>query len=154
MHLFRKFFLLPLISFLLSSGRNAFIDDINKYFNRADKALLSHQYNKAIAEYLKGINYAEKREIYRVWDDLGYAFLQKREIEKSIHYLKRSIDFYPENFNVHLYLAAAFLLNNQIHMASEELEKIENDIYFNDSWMKVISDSELRRTGGERDFNK
>ena len=85
-----------------------------------------------------------------IWDDLGYAYLQNKDTEKAKSYLKNAISAYPDNFNCHFYLAIAYFLNDEIDSAYEELENIEKDIHFDDSWMKEISDSEIRRIDGEK----
>ena len=120
----------------------------SRYFPLADRALLSHQYDKAIAHYLKGINYADYREITKIWDDLGYAYLQKKETKNAITYLKNAISAYPDNFDCHFYLAIAYFFNDEIDLAYEELDKIEKNIRFDDGWMKEIFDSEIRRIDG------
>lgn len=75
--------------------------------------------------------------------------MQKRELEKAKDYLEKARSVRPRNFNVHFYLAVACLLNNEINLASAELKEIESNIYFDESWIKLISDSELQRTDGE-----
>lgn len=141
--------LVVILSFFISTEANARNPEKNKYFNKAARYLISHQYDKAIANYLKGINYADEKEIVKIWDDLGYAFLQKREIEKALDYLEKARSVHPKNFNVHLYLAIAHFLNEEISLASQELEKIEKNICFDESWLKTISESELRRIDGK-----
>jgi len=152
-HLISSLILLVLLSFLISTvlpEAPARMEKVNAYFNKADSYLISHQYDMAISYYLKGINYADDKERPKIWDDLGYAFLKKRELEKAKAYLKVARSVRPENFNVYLYLAVVYILNNEIDIASAELKKIEENIYFDDSWIKLISDSELRREDGKK----
>lgn len=75
--------------------------------------------------------------------------MQKRELEKAKDYLKKARSVRPRNFNVHLYLAVTYLLNDEIDLASAELKEIEKNIYFDQSWLKLISDSELQRADGK-----
>ncbi|MFB0564293.1 MAG: tetratricopeptide repeat protein [Candidatus Aminicenantaceae bacterium] len=141
--------LIFLSCFSISANADDTPQKLNRYFNEADNYILSHRYYEAIDYYLKGINYAEDKEKIKVWDDLGYAFLKTREIEKAKNYLEKARPVRPENFNVYLYLAVAYILNNEINLASEELKKIEDTIYFDQSWLKIISSSDLRTTDGK-----
>jgi len=96
--------------------------------------LLQKDYDEAISNYLKGINYADKKDIAKVWDDLGYAYLQRGKYSDAITYLKKAIHAHPENFNPRLYLAAAYLFTGKVELASQELDYIEKNIYFDESW--------------------
>ena len=120
------------------------------YFYQADKALLSCNYDKAIANYLKGINYSEFREISLICDDLGYAFLQKGEIDKAQDYLKRALASYPDNYNIKFYLAVSYIINEEIEAAMSELEDIEDNIYFDDSWTEIASKSQVYNKYGDK----
>ena len=144
-------FIISLLLFMVLSnqihGRKI---KFNRFFYDADRKILSGQYDKAISNYLRGFLLASGREQAEVWDDLGYAFLQKGEIDKAKSYLKESISVHSENYNPRFYLAMAYLLANDVNLASDQLEKIEGDIYFDDRWME---DTEgilfLKRNGKE-----
>lgn len=110
-------------------------EEYHRYFDEADEALLSGDYDKAITNYLKGINYGDKTYVSKVWDDLGYAYLQQGKYLDAIDYLKNSISSHPENFNARLYLAAAYISINESRLASHELDQIEKNIYFDQSWL-------------------
>lgn len=120
-----------------------------KYLNRGDRELLSQHYDKAIANYLKGILYAPWWEKVEVWDDLGFAYLQKREIKKAISYLLQSLSVHPDNFNPRFYLSLAYIHNNEIELASEQLQIIDDNIQFDSSWMKRASELTLQKPGGK-----
>jgi tetratricopeptide (TPR) repeat protein len=87
---------------------------VNKYFSQADEEILSGQFDRAIANYLKGMMPISWREGPEVFDDLGYAYLQKEKFGKAKRYLIQSLGFHRENFNPRFYLAAAYILNNEI----------------------------------------
>lgn len=139
-----------MLSAILYSPVDATRANFHKYFILGDKALLSHQYDKAITHYLKGINYAHHREILLIWDDLGYAYLQKKDIKEAKSYFKKAISAFPYNFNCHFYLAIAYFFNDEIDMAYEELENIEKNIHFDDGWIKEISGSIILRINGKK----
>lgn len=61
--------------------------EVNKYFSQADEEILSGKYDKAIANYLKGMMFTSWKEEAEVFDDLGYAYLQKKEFEKAKKFL-------------------------------------------------------------------
>jgi len=137
--------------------------DISKYFSQADEEILSGEYDKAIANYLKGMMFTSWREEAEIFDDLGYAYLQKREYEKAKRYLIQSIGFHRENFNPRFYLAVIYILNNEIELAAEQLKIIEENVYFDQSWMaktsgldpqkpngKIIKENELERIKNEK----
>lgn len=128
------FLIFVLIQLVLFSNCFASKED-HRYFDEADEALLSGDYDKAVSNYLKGINYADKTYISKVWDDLGYAYLQKEKFTDAINYLKNSISAHPENYNARLYLAAAYLSTDELTLGSREIEQIEKDIYFDQSWL-------------------
>ncbi len=119
--------------------------DISKYFSRADEEILSGEYDKAIANYLKGMMYRSWREEAEVFDDLGYAYLQKKEYEEAKKYLTQSLGFHRANFNPRFYLAVISILNNEIKSAAEQLRIIEENVYFDQSWMEKISGLTLRK---------
>ena len=88
----------------------------------------------------------EKAEIF---DDLGYAYLQKKELGKAKEYLILSLGFHRENYNPRFYLAAAYILNNEIELAAEQLKIIEENIYFDQSWLEKISGLTARKPSGK-----
>lgn len=120
------------------------------YFYQADMALLSCDYDKAIANYLKGINYSEFREISLIYDDLGYAFLQRGKIDKAQGYLKRALASYPDNYNIKFYLAVSYIMKEEMESAMSELKDIEDNIYFDDSWTEIARKSQLYNKYGDR----
>ena len=135
----------------------------NKYINQADWEILSQKYDKAIANYFKGIIFAPWKEKVEVWDDLGYAYLQKKETKKAKKYLIQSLSVHPENFNPRFYLAVAYISNKEIELASEQLKIIEENIHFDPSWIirkpgiimrkpngKLITKEELERVKKEK----
>lgn len=107
---FQKCLIYIIIHFFVLSTITA-SGEAHRYLDEADEALLSGDYDKAVANYLKGINYVDKTYISKVWDDLGYAYLRKGEYEKAITYLKNSISVHPENLNAWLYMATSYTSN-------------------------------------------
>jgi tetratricopeptide (TPR) repeat protein len=122
---------------------------VNKYFSQADEEILSGQFDRAIANYLKGMMPISWREGPEVFDDLGYAYLQKEKFGKAKRYLIQSLGFHRENFNPRFYLAAAYILNNEIELAAEQLKIIEENIYFDQSWLEKISGLPARKPNGK-----
>jgi len=127
----------------------ASLQKTHRYLDRGDRELLSKHYDRAIANYLKGILYAPWREKVEVWDDLGFVYLQKREINKAISYLVQSISVHPQNFNPRFYLALAYIHNNEIELASEQLQTIAENVQFDSSWMRKASELTLQKPSGK-----
>jgi len=75
-----------LIIFFFSSQILSHPPEVNKYFSQADEEIISGKYDKAIANYLRGMMFTSGREKAEVFDDLGYAYLQKKEFEKAKKY--------------------------------------------------------------------
>jgi tetratricopeptide (TPR) repeat protein len=123
--------------------------EVNKYFSQADEEILSGKYDKAITNYLRGMMLTSWREKAEVFDDLGYAYLQKEEFEKARKYLIQSFGFHRENFNPRFYLAVSYILNNEIELAAEQLKIIEENIYFDQSWLAKISNLTARKPNGK-----
>jgi len=121
----------------------------NKYFSQADEEILSGEYDKAITNYLKGMMFTSWKEEAEVFDDLGYAYLQKKEYEEAIKYLIRSLGFHRENFNPRFYLAAAYILSDEIELAAEQLKIIEENVYFDEGWMAKTSGVQPRKPNGK-----
>jgi tetratricopeptide (TPR) repeat protein len=142
---FFLFFLLISIFAESHSAQNA----ADRYFNQADIDILSYNYDSAISNYWKGINYAKPKDIPFVWDDLGFAFLQKKEISKALPYLELALQSFPENFNVQFYMGLAYLLNNQVELASARLNEVEKNIYFNESWIEKTGHLQLNNIYGD-----
>ena len=138
-----------LIIFFFSVQILARPPEVNKYFSQADEEILSGKYDKAIANYLRGMMLTPWREKAEVFDDLGYAYLQKKEFEKAKKYLIQSLGFHRANFNPRFYLAAAYVLNNEIELAAEQLKIIEEDVYFDQSWLEKISGLTARKPNGK-----
>ncbi len=120
-----------------------------RYLDRGDRELLSQHYERAIANYLKGILYATWWEKVEVWDDLGFAYLQKKNIKKAISYLVSSLSVHPKNFNPRFYLALAYIHNDEIELASEQLRPVDENIRFDSSWMKKAPDLILKKPSGK-----
>ena len=120
-----KFLILSIfcVAFFSSQEGSA---QINKYFDLADRLILSHDYRKAINQYFKGIaTYSGRmrdagRQQTRVWDDIGYAYLQLGDYNKAVDNLNNALSFHPFNYNTHFYLAVAHLLNNDLDSAEVE----------------------------------
>ncbi|MQY60990.1 tetratricopeptide repeat protein [bacterium] len=123
--------------------------EVNKYFSQADEEILSGKYDKAIANYLKGMMFTSWKEEAEVFDDLGYAYLQKKEFKKAKKYLIQSLGFHRENFNPRFYLAAAYILSNEIELAAGQLKIIEENVYFDQSWLAKTSDLTARKPNGK-----
>ncbi|MBN1224280.1 MAG: tetratricopeptide repeat protein, partial [Candidatus Aminicenantes bacterium] len=110
-------------------------------FKQADEALLSGDYASAIVFYSKGINIASeiiagpRKDPSLVYDDLGYAYLKIGDFKNAKTYLKKSIRRYPENYDARFYLAIARFMSGEPDLALRELKKIEDDIYFTESWL-------------------
>jgi tetratricopeptide (TPR) repeat protein len=138
-----------LTSFLFSVKIPARTPEVNKYFSLADEELLSGKYDKAIANYLKGMMFTTGKTEAEVFDDLGYAYLQKNELQKAKKYLIKSIGFHRENFNPRFYLAAVYILNNEIELAAEQLRIIEENVYFDQSWVAKTSNRTARKQNGK-----
>jgi tetratricopeptide (TPR) repeat protein len=138
-----------LIIFFSSIQILALPPKVNKYFSQADEEILSEKYDKAIANYFTGMMFTSLKEKAEVFDDLGYAYLQKKEFEKAKKSLIQSLWFHRENFNPRFYLAAAYILNNEIELAAEQLKIIEENVYFDQSWVAKISDLIARKPNGK-----
>lgn len=123
--------------------------EVNKYFSQADEEILSGKYDKAISNYIKAMMFTSWKEKAEIFDDLGYAYLQKKEFAKAKKYLIQSLWFHRENFNPRFYLAAAYILNNEIELAAEQLKIIEENIYFDQSWLAKISGLTARKPNGK-----
>jgi tetratricopeptide (TPR) repeat protein len=123
--------------------------EVNKYFSQADEEILSGKYDKAISNYLKAMMFTSWKEKAEIFDDLGYAYLQKKEFAKAKKHLIQSLWFHRENFNPRFYLAAAYILNNEIELAAEQLKIIEENIYFDQSWLAKISGLTARKPNGK-----
>ncbi|NIM59330.1 MAG: tetratricopeptide repeat protein [Candidatus Aminicenantes bacterium] len=141
--------ILLLIVFFSSNQTIPGARDISKYFSRADEDILAGEYDKAIANYLQGMMYKSWREEAVVFDDLGFAYLQKKEYEDAKKYLTQSIGFQRENFNPRFYLAVVYILNDEIELATEQLKIIEENVYFDQSWMTKTSGITARKPNGK-----
>jgi len=161
----RKFLILFFLSVAIVSSHGAYAQ-VNKYFDMADRLILAHDYQKAIDQYFKGMTYSGRTRGYsqqqtRVWDDIGYAYLQLGDYNKAVENLNNALSFHPFNYNAHFYLAVAHLLNKDYDLAQIELAKIENDIFFDERWIdsadifrkrngRVLDRDELIRVKNER----
>jgi len=138
------------VIFLSAASTPSLLGKHHRYFEIGDQALLQKDYDKAISNYLKGINYANKTNITKVWDDLGYAYLQKEKYSDAITYLIKAIHAHPENFNPRLYLAAAYLFTGKVELASQELNQIEKNIYFDESWYDEAQSLVVKNENGDQ----
>jgi tetratricopeptide (TPR) repeat protein len=121
-----------------------------KFFQQADMLMINGEYGEAISNYFYGCFISLIGRHREVWDDMGFALLQKGDLEKAKDYLKLSIPVCPENYNPRFYLAVAYLLDNEIEEASEQMEKIESDILFNDSWIEEKKDHSFEKSNGRK----
>ncbi|MGD9345668.1 MAG: tetratricopeptide repeat protein [Candidatus Aminicenantes bacterium] len=118
---------------------------VNKYFDMADRLILSQQYRKAINQYFKGISILSGRtrdagrQQTRVWDDIGYAYLELGDYTKAADNLNNAISFHPFDFDAHFYLAVSHLMNKDYDRAQSELTLIENNIFFDERWIDGAS---------------
>lgn len=107
----------------------------------ADRLIITQQYQKAINQYFKGIStYSisvrdSGRQQMRVWDDIGYAYLQLGNYDKAIENLNNALSFHPANYDARFYLAVAHLMNGDYDHARMELATIKKNIYFDDKWI-------------------
>jgi tetratricopeptide (TPR) repeat protein len=140
----------------------------NRYFNVADRAILIHDYQNAIDLYFKGMTLyqglqsASGRKMQtRIWDDIGFAYLQLGDLKKAEENLKKALSFHPYNYNALFYLAVTHLQDENFEAAKQELVKIENDVFFDDSWTidadmfrkktgKILDSDELARIKNEK----
>lgn len=159
-------FFLSILIIVLFSGQTAYAQ-VNKYVDMADRLILAHDYRKAIDLYFKGLaTYSGKtrdlgRQQTRIWDDIGYAYLQLGDYNRAVENLNNALSFYPFDYDVHFYLAVAYLLNKNYDLARIELAKIESNIFFDDRWIdsaeifrkrngRIIDRVELVRAKNER----
>jgi tetratricopeptide (TPR) repeat protein len=119
------------------------------YFAQADQALLSSKYQEAIGYYLKGIFFAPPSEIPKTWDDLGYAYLQMRSLKDAVEYCQRALAWHPDNYDLHLYLALAYLLSDDLKRTDQELKCIEQKIYFTEGWVEKALGFKPKNKQGE-----
>lgn len=135
-----KFSILFVLSVVILSSHTGYAQ-VNKYFDKADRLLLSQHYRKAIDQYFKGIaTYSGRmrdagQQQTRVWDDIGYAYLKLGDYKKAVDNLNNSLSFHPFDYNTRFYLAVAHLMNKDYDLAQIELTMIEKDIFFNESWI-------------------
>lgn len=137
------------MTFFLPFPVCALPDNTHRYIIQADQELLEENYENAINKYFKGILYASWKEKIEVWDDLGFAYLKKREFNKAKTYLLQSLSVRPENFNPRLYLAVAYILSGETSSASEHLKVIEKNVFFDTQWLDESSDLILRKPNGK-----
>jgi tetratricopeptide (TPR) repeat protein len=112
-----------------------FSETWQEYYQKADKALISGEYQTAISLYLRGMNNANKKYTIKIWDDLGFSYFQTKKFKHAISYLEKSVSAFPENFNSKLYLAACYYFNKSPKKANLLLKEIEKNVYFDDKWI-------------------
>lgn len=119
------------------------------YFDRADQALLAANYQDAIGYYYKGIFLAPSDVIPRIWDDLAYANLQTRSLIEAIKYCQKALTVYPRDYDLHLYLALAYMLYDDPRRAGQELMGIEQRIRFGEGWVDEALGLQPKNERGE-----
>lgn len=129
-------------------------EEWNRYFIQADQALLLQKYDEAIGNYRQGTLHGSSGEDPKTWDDLGYAFLQKKNAKNAIGYCQKALEHCPEDYDLHLYLAIAYFLDHRPEKAQEELRDIEDDVYFNAAWIGKTSGFTVRNTWGDELANE
>jgi len=161
-----KFPILFILSAALIISQGAYAD-VNKFFDKADRLILAHDYQNAINQYFKGMTLfsgrtrGAARQQTLVWDDIGYAYLQLGNYDKAVENLNNALSFHPDNYDARLYLAVAHLLNGDYDLAQIELATIENNIYFDERWIdsaaifrkrngRVLDRDEVARSKNER----
>lgn len=122
---------------------NPISSSYQEYFFQGDKALLEGDFDKAITHYLKGMHYAKPRESVIVKDDLGYAYLQLGKLNRAKDCLKSALESFPENYNIRFYLGVVYLIDEDYDLAAEEFKTIEENVYFDDSWIKIAELSQI-----------
>ncbi|MGA2533568.1 MAG: tetratricopeptide repeat protein [Candidatus Aminicenantales bacterium] len=132
-----------LVSFLVFASVWTAFGQAGDDLARADQFLLSHRWDDAITNYLKIIASSDNKERRLAWDDLGYAYLKKREFSKALDYLEISAATFPEDFDVRFYIAVAFFLNNEIDKSAARLNDIARNIYFDGRWLENLADLKI-----------
>jgi tetratricopeptide (TPR) repeat protein len=120
------------------------------YVSRADKALLEHRLDAAIDYYFKALENIKYRDEPAIWDDLGYAFLEKGQYQRALDYLRRAGQASPEDYDVRLYLAIAYFLNHEVDRAEACLEEISKDVYFDGRWIESSAKLNIVNEYGDR----
>jgi tetratricopeptide (TPR) repeat protein len=120
----------------------------NRYFIQADQALLAGRFDEAVANYRQGALHSFQEHIPMTWDDLCYAFLQKKSTREALDYGRMALTGSPEDYDVRLYLAAACCLDENWVEARGELESIARDIRFDAGWLKETGGCILRSPWG------
>ncbi len=153
-----EIFIVLLLSAAIVSPHSVYAQ-VNKYFDMADRLILTHDYRKAIDHYFKGMTLYSGRtrgsrlQQTRVWDDIGYAYLQLDDYNKAVDNLNNALSFHPFNYSTRFYLAVAHLLNKDYDLAQIELATIENNIFFDDKWIDS-ADIFRKRNGRVLDRNE
>lgn len=146
----KYFILLFLLGLICSLFTNLLSSDTGRdYIIYADKALINQQYQKAIDNYFKGLNYISEKEKILVFDDIGYAYVQLKEFEKAVIYLKQGVSGNPDNLNPRLYLAAAYYTLGIIEQAYEEVLFIDTHIQFDPSWIDLLKADKVKNRYGD-----
>ncbi|MCJ7580115.1 MAG: tetratricopeptide repeat protein [Candidatus Aminicenantes bacterium] len=118
--------------------------------NAADTALLQGKFQVAIDNYMQYLNFGSKNERYKTWDDLGYAYLRQGRINEAMPYLKKAKDAMKNNFDNHLYLAAGYLQRGEFSESLKLLHVIEENVYFESSWIDASADKIRKNEEGAR----
>ena len=125
----RLFFLILCFFLVQSATARQGID----YLDAADMALLQGEFQEAVDNYMRYLNYGSKRERYKTWDDLGYAYLNLGRVDEALSYLNIAKDAMKNNFDNHLYLSAAFLQQGSFLESLKLLDEIERNVVFEGS---------------------
>ncbi|MFC2157012.1 tetratricopeptide repeat protein [Acidobacteriota bacterium] len=121
-----------------------------KYLNAADQALLKGEFQEAVDNYMRYLSYGTLKERYKIWDDVGYAYLRRNQTKKAVSYLERAKDTKKGNFDSHLYLAAAHFLEGRFKESQDLLSEIEDNVFFDSSWTEMSSDMIKKGEDGGR----
>jgi len=145
--LFSELLLLLMLCFIFA---NLFSSDTGRdYIIHADKALINQLYQNAIDHYLKAINYISEKEKSLVLDDIGYAYLQLKEFDKALIYLKQAVSSNPDDLNPHLYLAATYYTSGKMEAAYEEILFIDSHVHFDPSWIEQLEANKVKNRYGD-----
>jgi tetratricopeptide (TPR) repeat protein len=120
------------------------------YLNLADRALLERRWDTAVNYYFKALENITHREEAAIWDDLGYAFLEKGQYQRALDYLGRAEQASPEDYDVRLYMAIAYFLSHEMDRAEACLAEISKNIYFDASWIEISAALNIVNEFGDR----
>ena len=120
------------------------------YISQADKALIEHRLDTAINYYFKAIDSVKLRDEHAIWDDLGYAFLEKGQYSRALDYLKKAERTSPEDYDIRLYMAIAYFLNHEVDRAEACLDEIADNVHFDGRWIESSAGRNVVNEFGDR----